>query len=87
LFPEKEIYTPTNFNLKPWFRARSWMDTNPTEMKTLIGLLFLQGTVQKPKNGMYVSKTESTAKPYFSKVMTEKGFHLFLKFLHFEGNS
>jgi hypothetical protein len=25
--------------LKPRSRARSWMDTNPTEMKTLTGLL------------------------------------------------
>jgi hypothetical protein len=31
------------------------MDTNLTEMKTLIGLLILQGIVQKPENGMYFS--------------------------------
>jgi hypothetical protein len=52
-------------------------------MKTLIGLPILQGIVQKPENGMYFSKTESSATPYFSKVMTEKRFHLLLKFLHF----
>jgi len=34
------------------------MDTNPTEMKTIIGLLILQGIVQKPENGMYFSKRE-----------------------------
>jgi hypothetical protein len=59
----KQIYTPTNVfaahpNLTPQSRARSWMDTNPTKMNTLIGLLILQGIVQKPENGMYFSKTE-----------------------------
>jgi len=48
------------------------MDTNPTEMKTLIGLLILQGIVQKPENGMYFSKRESIVTPYFSQIMTEK---------------
>jgi hypothetical protein len=48
-----------NPNLKPQSRVRSWVVTNPTEMKTLIGLLILQGTVQKPENGMYFSKRVS----------------------------
>jgi hypothetical protein len=56
-------------------------------MKTLTGLLVLQGIMQKPENGMYFSKGESTATPYSSKVLTEKGFHPFLKFLHFADNS
>jgi len=45
----KNIYAnqflAANPNLKPRSRARSWMDTNPTEMKSLIGLLILQGIV------------------------------------------
>ena len=45
-------------------------------MKTLIGLLILQGIVQKPENGMYFSKTENVASPYFSQLL-----------LHFAGNS
>jgi hypothetical protein len=32
-------FLAANPNLKPRYRARSWMDTNPTEMKTLTGLL------------------------------------------------
>jgi len=63
------------------------MDTNPAEMKTLIGLLILQDIVHKPENGMYFSKRESTVTPYFSQIMTEKRFHLLLKFLHFADNS
>jgi len=73
--------------LKPRSRARSWVDTNPTEMKTLIGLLILQAIVQKPENGMYFSKRESIVTPYFSQIMTEKRFHLLLKFLHFADSS
>ncbi len=80
-------FLAANPNLKPRSRARSWMDTNPTEIKTLIGLLILQGIVQKPENGMYFSKRESIVTPYFSKIMTEKRFHLLLKFLHFADNS
>jgi hypothetical protein len=63
-----------NPNLKPRSRFRSWMDTNPTEMKTLIGLLILQGIVQKSENGMYFSKRESIVTQYFSQIMTEKRF-------------
>jgi hypothetical protein len=73
----KQIYTPTNAsvahpNLTPQSRARSWMDTNPNEMKTLIGPLILQGIVQKHKNGMYLSKTESAASAYLSQEVTKK---------------
>jgi hypothetical protein len=63
------------------------MDTYPTEMKTLIGLFILQHIVQKPENDVYFNKRESIATPYFSKVMAEKRFHLFLKFIHFADNS
>jgi hypothetical protein len=57
------------------------MDTNPNEMKTLIELLILHGTVQKPENEMYFSKRGSVFMPYFPQIMTEKRFHLLLKFL------
>ena len=63
------------------------MDTNPTEMKTLNGLLILQVIVRKPENGMYFSKRESIVTPYFSQTMTGKRFHFLLKFLHFSDNS
>ena len=62
-------FLAANPNLKPRSRARSWMDTNPTEMKTLIGL---QDIVQKPENGMYFSKRESIVTPYFSQIMKKK---------------
>jgi hypothetical protein len=41
-------------------------------MKTLIGLLILQGIVQKPEKGLYFSKRESIVMPFFSQIMTEK---------------
>ena len=80
-------FLAANPNLKPRSRARSWMDTNLTEMKTLIGLLILQGIVHKSENGMYFSKRESIVTPYFSQIMTEKRFHLLLNYLHFANNS
>jgi len=92
LFAEKtnryaNQFLAANPNLKPRSLARSWMDTNPTEMKTLIGLLILQGIVQKPENGMCVSKRESIVTPYFSQIMTQKRSYLLLKSLHFADNS
>ena len=92
LFAEQtNIYTnqflAANPNLKPWSQTRSWMDTNLTETKTLIGLLILHGIVQKPDNGTYFSKRESIVTPYFSQIITEKRFHLLLNFLHFADNS
>ena len=80
-------FLAANPNLKPRSRARSWVNTNPTEMKTLIEILILQGIVQNHENGMYFSKRESIVKPYFSQIMTQKRFHLLLKFLHFADNS
>jgi hypothetical protein len=79
-------FLAANPNLKPRSRARSWMDTNPTEMKTLIGLLILQGIVQRRENGMYSSKRESIVTPYFSQIMTDKRVHFLIKFLHFADN-
>ena len=76
-----------NHNLKPRSRAKSWVDTNPTEMKTLIGLIILQGIVHKPQIEMYFSKRKCIETPYFSQIMTEKRFRLLLKFLHFADNS
>jgi hypothetical protein len=73
-----------NPDLKSRSRARSWMDTNP---KTLIGLLILQGILQKLQNGMYFSKWEIIVTPHFSQIMTGKRFHLLLKLLHFANNS
>jgi len=61
-----------NPNLKPRSRVRSWMDTNPTEMKTLIRLLIFQGIIQKHENGMYFSKRESFVTPCYSQIITEK---------------
>jgi hypothetical protein len=82
-------FLAANPNLKQRSRARRLMDTNLTEMNTVIGLLILQCKciVQKPENGMYLSKRESILTPYFSQIMTEKRFHLLLKFLHFANNS
>jgi len=48
------------------------MDSNQTEMKTLIGLIILQGIVQKPENGMCFSKRESTELPLLTNNDREK---------------
>ncbi|CAH1972612.1 unnamed protein product [Acanthoscelides obtectus] len=74
-------------NIRPHSRVRQWKETNTNEIRTLIGLLILQGLCPKPEYKMYFSRRESIETPFFSKIISEKRFHLLLKFLHFVDNS
>ncbi|XP_046998417.1 piggyBac transposable element-derived protein 4-like [Schistocerca americana] len=70
-------------NLAAHSRVHSWQNTTRDEVKILTGMLVLQGILHKPDHKFYFSKRESVDTPFFRKVMSEKGFHLLLKFLHF----
>ncbi|XP_049964438.1 piggyBac transposable element-derived protein 4-like [Schistocerca serialis cubense] len=74
-------------NLAACSRVHSWQNTTCNEVKTLIGMLVLQGILHKPDHKMYFSKRESVDTPFFRKVMSEKRFHLLLKFLDFADNT
>ncbi|XP_047118466.1 piggyBac transposable element-derived protein 4-like [Schistocerca piceifrons] len=74
-------------NLAARSRVHSWQNTTCNEVKTLIGMLVLQGILHKPDHKMYFSKRESVDTPFFRKVMSEKWFHLLLKFLDFADNT
>lgn len=74
-------------SLKHRSRDRDWEETNAGEIMLLIGLLILGGIVQKPTTEMYFSKKKIISTPFFRDTMTEKRFHLLLKFLHFNDNS
>lgn len=74
-------------SMKPHSRVRKWIETNRYEIKTLVGILILQGVCPKPEFKMYFSRRESISTPFYLHYMTEKRFHLLLKFLHFVDNS
>nr|CAH7715063.1 unnamed protein product [Callosobruchus chinensis] len=76
-----------NENIKPHSRVRKWKQTDKNEIRILIGLLILQGICPKPEFKMYFSRRHSIETPFFLEVMSEKRFHLLLKFLHFVDNS
>lgn len=67
-------------------RERDWVDTSPGEIKLLLGILFLSGIVQKPKNSMLFSRKKLIQTPQFYETISEKRFFLLLKFLHFNDN-
>ncbi|CAH1997194.1 unnamed protein product [Acanthoscelides obtectus] len=73
--------------LKEQSRVRKWTQTNKNEIRTLLGLLILQGINPKPEYKMYFSRRHSIETPFFPKVMSERRFHLLIKFLHFVDNS
>ncbi|XP_049954903.1 piggyBac transposable element-derived protein 4-like [Schistocerca serialis cubense] len=82
-----EQFIASHPNLAARSRVHSWQNTTRDKVKTLIGMLVLQGILHKPDHKMYFSKRESVDTPFFGKVMSEKRFHLLLKFLHFADNT
>ncbi|XP_047115702.1 piggyBac transposable element-derived protein 4-like [Schistocerca piceifrons] len=82
-----EQFIASHPNLPAHSRVHSWQNTTCDEVKTLIGMLVLQGNLHKPDHQMYFSKRESVDTPFFRKVMNEKWLHLLLKFLHFADNT
>lgn len=66
--------------LKPRSRDHEWVETNAGEIKLLIGLLILQGIVQKQTTSMFFSKKNCIDTPFFRNVMTDHRFHLLLSF-------
>ncbi|XP_047116258.1 piggyBac transposable element-derived protein 4-like [Schistocerca piceifrons] len=82
-----EQFIASHPNLAACSRVHSWQNTTCDEVKTLIGMLVLQGILHKPDHKMYFSKRESVDTPFFKKVISEKQFHLLSKFLHFADNT
>ncbi|XP_047106622.1 piggyBac transposable element-derived protein 4-like [Schistocerca piceifrons] len=82
-----EQFIASHPNLAACSRVHSRQNTTRDEVKTLIGMLVLQGILHKADHKMYFSKRESVDTPFFRKAMSEKQFHLLLKFLHFADNT
>ena len=78
-----EKYLESN-QLTPSSRSFNWRETNINEMKCFLGLILLQGIVQKPVEKWYWSKRPILSTPFFGQVMSEQRYALLMKFLHFE---
>jgi len=72
--------------LKKRSRSKEWIDTNKEEMKVYLGLLLLQGIVQKPVTNLFFSKKKSIETPFFRTTMKRERFLLFSKFIYFNDN-
>lgn len=78
------MYAAQFFNndpeLKPHSRIRKWRDTNEAEMKIFLGLLILQGVIEKPALELYFSRKRIIETPFFYETMNESRFGLLYKF-------
>ena len=83
----KEYFNENAHNLPTNCRALKWFDTNAKELKVFVGLLILQGVTSQSTNSMYFSKQESTATPFYPKIMSGRRFDLLQNFLHLVDNS
>jgi len=72
--------------LTPKARAYDWHPTTAHEMKKLLGLIFLMGTIKKPRIADYWSTDPTIATPVFNQTMKRDRFELLLKFWHFCNN-
>ena len=77
----------TGDNMKEHSYARQWHPTDPNEMRTFLGILFLMGVLYKPRLPMYWSSDEVYSTPIFGQVMTRDRFLALLKFMHFVDNA
>lgn len=68
-------------------RKTTWKDTNITEMKTFLGLLFHMGPVSLPTISLYWNKSIFYNMPFWRSVMSRNRFQLLLRYLHFADNS
>ncbi|KAJ8963793.1 hypothetical protein NQ314_005373 [Rhamnusium bicolor] len=62
--------------IKQQSRVRKWKQTDSNEIRTLIGLLILQGVCPKPEYKMYFSRRQSIETPFFPRIITEKKISL-----------
>lgn len=76
---ESAILTPSSRSLK-------WKDITKEDMNKFIGLLLLQGIVQKPKETWFWSRRPVITTPFFGKVMSQQQYALIMQYLHFENN-
>lgn len=72
--------------MKPRSRDKEWFPTNAGEIKLLFSVMLLQGIVQKPTMGMFFSEKRIISTPFFPEVITDRRFHLLVRFLHFNNN-
>ncbi|GBM42283.1 PiggyBac transposable element-derived protein 4 [Araneus ventricosus] len=78
-FIEKNDLTPSS-------RVPKWKDVDSSEIRVFLGIIILQGIVQKPLQKWYWSQRPLLSTPYLKQLMSEKRFSIIMKFLHFTNN-
>ncbi|GBM53197.1 PiggyBac transposable element-derived protein 4 [Araneus ventricosus] len=78
-FIEKNDLTPSS-------RVQKWKDVDSSEIRVFLGIIILQGIVQKPLQKWYWSQRPLLSTPYLKQLMSEKRFSIIMKFLHFTNN-
>ncbi|GBN32219.1 PiggyBac transposable element-derived protein 4 [Araneus ventricosus] len=78
-FIEKNDLTPSS-------RVQKWKYVDSSEIRVFLGIIILQGIVQKPLQKWYWSQRPLLSTPYLKQLMSEKRFSIIMKFLHFTNN-
>ncbi|GBN12185.1 PiggyBac transposable element-derived protein 4 [Araneus ventricosus] len=78
-FIEKNDLTPSS-------RVQKWKDVDSSEIRVFLGIIILQGIVQKPLQKWYWSQRPLLSTPYLKQLMSEKRINIIMKFLHFTNN-
>jgi hypothetical protein len=73
--------------LMPKSRLLEWTDTNPDEIRALVGLEIAMGMCDKPRLSDYFETYWLTAIPGFGSVMARNRYQLLRTFLHMNNNT
>ncbi|GBO37753.1 PiggyBac transposable element-derived protein 4 [Araneus ventricosus] len=73
-------------DLTPSSRVQKWKDIDSSEIRVFLGIIILQGIVQKPLQKWYWSQRPLLSTPYLKQLMSEKRFSIIMKFLHLTNN-
>jgi len=68
-------------------RSEEWKPVKVMEMKKFLGLMFVTGTVRKPKLELYWSMRGIFHTPIFPQTMSRNRFQLTQRYLHFNDNN
>ena len=76
-----------NANLRPHSRFQNWVETDSSEMKKFVAMIFAMGLVRQLDIKEYWTTDPVNATPFFPRVMSRDRFLTLMSFLHLNDNS
>ncbi|GBN49585.1 hypothetical protein AVEN_154389-1 [Araneus ventricosus] len=73
-----EVFIEKN-DLTPSSKVQKWKDVDSSEIRIVLGIIILQGIVQKPLQNWYWSQKSLLSTPHLKQLMSEKRFSMIMK--------